>query len=507
METNALTKCFRECLDWSANRLAGDPVSHLAENWETWLSYDSEAARTAKQLCQAAEKELAAQIAFIRWLGMQPEFAGEKSILALFQLAQCPEYKRWLELERYQTLSSDFKQGGINGLFVREDRAGTRGEVKGLIAVAVPHTATSNRHQQLSSQPSRDRVMPINFRAENDSKLVLEQAGEAASDFLRWRGLGNVLIYLVGGDLILLTLPRCLRTLLYWWQWRRRVQANDFYLLIDHPTGSEVTGPSLGLAAALAIVTTVVRPFVGNHAITSSAPILLPSRLSRCGVTGTIGNTGRVSYVDGIYEKVRAIELHPGIELGVIPQENLPDCPAPSSVEILGAKSLSQVLRRLIPIRKTWVTVNLLLLSLPFIIGMGPGWRMIDRYFISPPVMKSIKTSWGTFSASYIKTQGCELRELDRVSILLEHARNDGLTRVVVTAPRDNNTGFRRQCLKNPNEVDDWHPEVMLIVRDSKAVFDYQADPKMTNPREALTVVIWRDDRAEELFGLPLYIR
>lgn len=480
----------------------------MAKDWRAWLVWlPPDKVNAVQQLCKTAEKEPACQKDFILWLGEQPEFQESKLALALFQLAQCREFKKWSTLEPYQRMPEDFKKLGVYGICLREGQEGNAENVKQIVAVIIPRS--SAKEHQL-------KVFPINFNAKADTQMAMEQAGKAALQFLGWRGLALLITYLFAGDFIFLSFLRFVKILWYTRHLHRTVKGCTIYLLIDSPTGSEVAGPSLGLATCLAILMGLGKLPAGTVSprsakfLTRFIPRFL-SRLSEFAFTGEVQN-GTVEPVDGISEKIKAMDQHPAIRRGVLPRENRKDGISANSVSLFWCKSVSQALRWLIPLRKTWGIINLFFLLI-VALGISFGPRLHDLYVSPQPYFMGIesKIRQDFVEAKDAMKYGCKVRQLDRIILYIGGNRDDGHTSVKIGAQRVE--ALRSECLKTQEEPEDWHPELTLPVNQGRVIFDYQHsqanhDDSATLPNDrALTVAIIRHGKGVKEFSITLIIR
>jgi len=416
---------------------------------------------------EKAEKSPAYQESFIRWLGEQDEFK-DKLALVLSQLAQCRGFKEWATLKRYDL---DFKKLGVHGIFLTKGKEGKPENVKKIVAKIIPHP---------EKEAHSLKVIPNKFKAQPDTQAAMRNAGNTALQFLRWRGLGLLITYLFAGDFIFLSFLRFVKILWHTRHLHGAVNNSNIYLLIDRPTGTDVDGPSLGLATCLAILMGISDMPEGTISQRSSAFLsrFIPkffSRLFNCAFTGEVVG-GTVGPVGGIAEKIKAMEEHRAIGRGVLPRKNLKDDMGESSVMLFGCKSVSQVLRWLIPLRKTWGIINSLFLLI-VALGISFGPRLYDLYVPPPPYFMGIESKMRQdfVEATDAKNYGCKVWQLDRIIIHIGGDRDDGHTYVKIGAQRVE--ALRSECLKTEEEPEDWHPELTLPVKQGRVTFDYQHSP------------------------------
>lgn len=446
-----------------------------------------------EELCHTADEY--SRKSFVSWL--REKYSAEQLIAVLYQLVQLPLFSDWPELDDYRIgLPEDFKRWGVRGVILREGIEGDAENVKSFLSVLVPRNPPNENDYF--------EVHALNFKVNENA---LQQAGEAARQILSVRGtLYLLLFFVITGDFLLISLFEA--PLIFWHTRRlcRRMRNSDVGLIIDSVSGIDVAGSSLSLAACFAILMGATR-FPSDVKPPRSLFFLsrtiknFKSRLAGCAFTGNVV-AGDVKRVERVEDKIIAMEKHDAVQQGVLPRENRKDGISANSISLFWCKSVSQVLRRLIPLRKTWGIINFCFL---LIVALGPsfGQRLHNLFYDhQPPYLMGVESSQGFVNADAMLS-GCKVRELDWIILYIGGDRDDGRTQVKVGARREED-----RCLKTPEEpVDDWRSKLPLPVNRGRAVFDYWHSQTNPDDRETLTVAIIRPGKRERLFPLILIIR
>jgi len=532
-DRTVLTIGFTAFQEWTTQQFLSDEdsLSRLAKDWEEWMMYLSSDSRYVQQLCADAENKPDLQKNFIDWLGEQPAFQNGKLPLVLSQLVQCEEFKKWETLEPYRSIPEDFKKFGVYGVFLTDGQEGQPENVKRIVARIFPRFPTKSHQEQTPENPQPFHVFPINFNAQDDTQAAMDQAADTALELLRPR-MRRLIIYLLAGDFIFLSLPRFVKI---WWHTRGlydRIKDSDIYVLIDSSTILNVKGGSLGLATCLAILMGLSDMPKGTVSegsarfLTRFIPKFLSS-LSDCAFTGEVQN-GRLKAVDGIPEKIKAMNGHEAIHRGVLPKKNKPD-----SIGIDFTKSpvwgdsVSEVLRKLFLSRwRTWgitnavvigTVLNVLLLLMKFFPGpltdivffpaFAPYWY--DRSTPSPTLI-GVGSNIEDFVKVDYFADGCPVGQFDQIKVYIGRDRGDGKTVVKVTAhPTDGQTD-RYEPLRNAPEEgkkEEWHSELTLPVKHELVSFNYQHPPESEANYATLTIRVFRLGRLVDTKELTLKIR
>lgn len=448
-------------------RLSGDSLSRLAQRFELWSQVSPETSRTLQHHCCAAIADLAVQDEFIHWLSTQSGFESERLQLALLQLAQCAPFQPWETLKPYRTDAEDLKFG-VYGLFLCRGRKDVE-NVKRVVAKFVPHRTATDQQQEV-------KIRPINFTADQDTQAAMTQAVKAVSHLIK-HPYGLLTAYVFAGDFLFLALYRALRILWRRKQIQQKLDQSEIYLYVDGLSGERVAGPSLGATVVAAVLIALIKTVAWEQSQRASgfwttfAKRCL-SRFSDVAFTGAIiGDDGAIGTVNGIAEKVLAMEAHPDIKRGMLPTANRTGIES-RSVRLFGVGSLQQVLRQLVPFRRTWLLINICL-ALASITGViGPD--LVDLWQPQPELAK-VRVGEEIYYTEYVLKQDLPVTNpLPRITLYFNHARDDGRTYVQISAIRQDGYGFRGECLQAAEEIDDWHPFLILRVINGQVTFDYQ---------------------------------
>ncbi len=370
---------------------------------------------------------------------------------------------------------------------------------------------------ELNDQEGAGKLLPLNFSfssADEPAAQALMEAKDSVHNLFRWRGIVFWLGYLFAADFIAFTGWRLGRLLLLTPQIRRALKRRNIYLIINTATGADVAGPSLAFGACLATLLALGRlspngsgsRFLGNF-----MPSLL-AVLPGCGVTGRL-RRDVLEPVDGVREKLEALRSHPEINRAIIPKPNLDELEAEFKrgpinayhppVPVSGHESLRRALWSLIPVRKTWLVINLAVVSLALLaIQLLPS---LAHDHLPPLSILQVRTSQASHTIQSIPKGGLPIRASDHVAIEVSPHSGDGSIVLEATRPRPISGGTENQCLRG-TEKGDWRSMLQLPVNEQHVEFDFKRSPNARSGCSPITISLIHQGRAVVRWTVPLAV-
>jgi hypothetical protein len=416
--------------------------------------------------------------------------------LICYQLVQCQGFTGWSELRSRTNPESRRDQVGVNCFFLLGRNEHDPGIIKRMVGTLSAEFADGGKWNQ------GGKIVPLNFSlSATDERAwqALEEAKESATGFFGVRGIVFWIGYIFAGDLILLTLYRCLRALTYLPKIRRAMKRRNVCLRIDTRTGANVAGPSLALAACIsAILAISTLPLKSGKKFLPRFISSLFSGLPGCAVTGEL-KRGRIEAVHGIEKKLLALRERPDIRRAIIPYGNRSEVSHVLGGSIVKAfimpaetfehQWLFTALWRLAPLRKTWLILNVgIVLMTIFLFLKLPD--VVHSYLLPPIAIHSVLTGAGTFSMTHMATKGLLLRKTDHIEVQVAGHDLDGKADLIASCRRKNSTGTENQCLRIVGEGD-WRSEVEMTLIDGTASFEFRnnGDGRNSCPELRLDVI------------------
>jgi hypothetical protein len=366
---NSFKDWFQEFLSWDECR----GLHRLCEDFEMWALFSPGRTEALQQCCQQME-ESDWQV-FTDWLVSQ--FKPDElpvvfqQILTLLPSLSIAHYYAVFECMFNHSLHSS-KVASLHErpktfvVLLREGGPNSKDDIKQMVAIVVPNKAEESRGL---------RVYALNFHTDGVCDAAMNSAGEACLRLFPLRILHPLGAYLLGGNILPVSLFYAVRSFWRAFRWWRLLRNCRVYVYIEGMDGLKVDieGPSMGLSVAVAILTalskispaaTPARWHVRHTASRQSVHLPLfiermEKSLARSGFTGKLIETGEAKTIGRGVDKIAAFNDCVLVKQGFLPKGNRIRTKVRKDLSLVWTKSLSAVLIRLADLWKwRWFSAN-----------------------------------------------------------------------------------------------------------------------------------------------------